>query len=145
MIKYIIALASLLLILTSGCRTGVILRETPLGISETRRMIVSVIGEPRNVSRDGRELSSKYYDKRGNVLENPATARQRLYTLVSVLGDRRPYDIQVEVVVEEKDGPGSYSVVDRDDGRAQPIAQKIKEALHQSLENRNVIDDFRSF
>lgn len=130
----------------AGCQTGgVVLHETPLSISDTRVAIVTVIGEPRIVSPNGRELYSKFYDRKGNPIDRMELAKERSYTLVTVLGDRRPYDIQVEVLTEERDEDGVFELVDRDDQRAVPIADKIKKALNESLVNRNIIDDFRSF
>lgn len=83
-------------LLLSSCRTGgVILRETPLSVSETRRVIVSVIGEPRSISQNGREIFSKFYDRRDKAIVRMEMAKERYYTHVTVLGDRRPYDIQV--------------------------------------------------
>lgn len=132
-------------IIMSGCRTGIILRETPLGVSESRIAIVTVIGEPRQLTPDGRELFSKFYDKKGNLISRLEMANERFYTLVSILGDRRPYDIQVEVVIEHRGEDGKFTFAEKDDAKARLIAEKIKKALNQSLGNRNVIDDFRSF
>ena len=134
------------LLFLSGCRTGgVILRETPLNVSETRRVVVSIIGEPRSVSQNGRELESKYYDKKNMTLEKMDMERERYYTHVTILGDRRPYDVQVEVLIEARVEDGRFELADRDDGRAAVVAEKIRVALNQSRDNRNVIDDFRSF
>lgn len=133
-------------VLTSSCQTGgVILRETPLNASETRRAVVAVIGEPRNISVNGRELSSAYYDRKNNKIEKMNMARERYYTHVTILGDRRPYDIRVDVVVEGLNELGKFEMMNRDDERATLIAEKIRQALHQGRDNRNVIDDFRSF
>lgn len=129
-----------------GCRTdGIIVRETPLSISETRKAIVTVIGEPRAVSGNGRELYSKYYDKKGQPIERMELAKERFASHVIILGDRRPYDIEVEVLVEERDEDGRFQVVEKDEDMAHPLADKIKKTLYQSLDSRNLIDDFRSF
>lgn len=128
-----------------GCQTpGVIISETPLGISETRKAVVAVIGAPRSVSQNGRELLSKYYDKKSNFIDDPDKVKVRYYTKVLILGDRRPYDISVEVLYEGK-SDGSFELIDSDEGRAIETAEKIKAALIESREKRNVIDDFRSF
>lgn len=130
----------------TGCRTGgVILRETPLSVSETRRVVVSVIGEPRSVSQNGREILSKFYDRKEKAIPRMEMARERFYTHVTILGDRRPYDIQVEVLVEGRNADGAFEVISRDDDRATTIAEKLRQALNQSRDTRNVIDDFRSF
>ena len=130
----------------SGCRTGgVVLRDTPLGISETRKAVVTVIGEPRTMSTNGREMFSKYYDKKGAEIMKMDMVRERFYSHVIVLGDRRPYDIQVEVLVEGRTPEGTFELSHRDDAKASTVAEKIRAALNQSRDNRNVIDDFRSF
>lgn len=145
--KFISGISILILtLLLSSCRTGgVILRETPLNVSETRRAIVSVIGEPKSVSQNGRELVSQYYDKKNKAIEKMDKAKERLYTQVTVLGDRRPYDIQVEVFIEAADGQGGFESLGRDDDRAAVLAEKIRQALNLSRDTRNIIDDFRSF
>lgn len=137
---------SLSTLLLSSCRTGgVILRETPLNLSETRRVIVSVIGEPRTLSQNGRELTSRYYDKNGKNIDKMDMIKERYYTHVTVLGDRRPYDVQVQVLVEGRDEEAGFYLKERDDDKAAPIAEKIRQALNKSRDSRNVIDDFRSF
>lgn len=146
MSKYVIGFFILTLSLLNGCRTGgVFLRETPLNVSETRRIIVSVIGEPMSISQNGRELMSHYYDKKNIRIEKMATVKERFHSRVTILGDRRPYDIQVEVVVERRNPDGNFDLLGQDDGRANGIAEKIRKALNQSRDSRNVIDDFRSF
>lgn len=139
-------MAILISLFSTGCRTGgVILRETPLSVSETRRAVVSVIGEPRSISQNGREILSKFYDKREKAIPRMEMARERYYTHVTILGDRRPYDIQVEVLVEGRNSDGAFEVISRDDDRATVIAERLRQALNQSRDTRNVIDDFRSF
>jgi len=141
---WFLILTSLLAI--TGCQTsGVMLRETPLNVSETRRAVVSVIGQPRITSENGRELLSNFYDRKGHSDEKSKSLRERLYTHVTVLGDRRPYDIQIEVVVEIRDQDGVYQVVEHDDARAEKIALDVQKALVQSRDNRNIIDDFRPY
>ncbi len=145
MLKSSLFLLFSLTLLLAGCQTpGVILKETPLGVSDARRAIVAVIGAPRSVSSNGRELYSKYYDSKGFFIEEMDKMKYRYHSKVTILGDRRPYDIAVLVVYEARVG-GKFEVVDQDNGRALQLAEKIKKSLHESREKRNVIDDFRSF
>lgn len=145
MLKSLLFLLFSLTLLLSGCQTpGVILKETPLGVSDARRAIVAVIGAPRSVSSNGRELYSKYYDSKGLFIEEMDKMKYRYHSKVTILGDRRPYDIAVLVVYEARID-GKFEVVDQDNGRALQLAEKIKKSLHESREKRNVIDDFRSF
>ena len=106
---------------------------------------MSVIGEPRTLSENGREMISQFYDKKNRPIEKMDMAKERYYTHVVILGDRRPYDVQVQVLVEGRNEDGGFDVIDRDDDRAGLIAEKIRQALNQSRDTRNVIDDFRSF
>lgn len=136
--------AATLLCLIVGCQTqGVLIKETPLNLSESRRIIASIIGQPKMMSQNGREMKSRFYDRRGRYLENIENAKERLYTVVTVLGDRRPYDVKVEVFVEEKVEENVYVISEQDNRSAERIAARIKDALYQSQSNRNVIDDFR--
>jgi hypothetical protein len=129
-----------------GCQsTGVYLTETPLNLSETRKMISTVIGMPRSVSENGRELLSRYYDSKERFLEKDEFPAHRIYTRVEIMGDRRPYDIEVDVIIEKREQGNEYFVEEHDDHRADIVAQKIQKALHQSRDKRNIIDDFRSF
>ena len=127
-----------------GCQTpGIYIEETPLNISETRKVITTIIGQPRLISENGRELYSKYYDKSGRFSENIEKAKERIFTKIIILGDRRPYSIKVEVLTEAKNQEDHYEVVIIDDIAAEKTAGRLKAALYQSHNSRNVIDDFR--
>lgn len=129
----------------SACQTGgVIIKETPVSVMEIRRVVGLVIGEPRWTSSNGYEMSSKYYNKKGQPEERPNLVRERYFTHVSILGDRRPYNIRVQVFIQGR-GPDGYEVIGQDDLKAQQIAEQIKQALHESRDKRNVIDDFKAF
>src|SRR5690606_27342274 len=84
---------------------GVMLYETPLSMSSSRRVIASIIGKPREISENGRELFSNYYDHRNLDFEPGKSGNERFYSHILILNDRRPYNIEVRVVVEEKKGP----------------------------------------
>ncbi len=132
-------------ILLNGCQhKDVVIQDAPFGLGEIRRIVVSIVGEPKSISANGFEIVSQYYDREEEVIERPNEVRQRFYTIVTALGDRRPYDIQVQVIVEVRTMDG-YENVGQDDAFAAKIAEKIKKALHESREKRNVIDDFKAF
>lgn len=123
---------------------GALIKETPLNISETRMAIVRVIGEPRHVSENGRELVSNYYDENGVSVVLKKNPDERYYSHVTILGDRRPYDILVEVKMEELDD-GKYYFVSNDKKREKRLSQQIQDSLNQSREKRNMFDDFRPY
>lgn len=123
---------------------GATIRDTPMGISEIRRVITSVIGEPRVLSPNGYELTSIYMDRKDKPLERPNEVRERFYVQVAILGDRRPYDINVRTIVEIRT-PDGYENVGEDPDLSQKWADRIRKALHESRDKRNVIDDFKAF
>ncbi|MFN8944621.1 MAG: hypothetical protein ACK5WZ_08355, partial [Pseudobdellovibrionaceae bacterium] len=64
---------------------GTVLRETPLGISETRKVMTTIFGEPRYISQNGREMTSQFYDTKGRF-GTFEKERSRLYTHIVILG-----------------------------------------------------------
>ena len=123
---------------------GAKIRETPIGLSEIRRVAGSLMGTPRKISAGGYEMDSRYHDEKWKPIERPAEAKERFFTRVTILGDRRPYDIWVQVFVEAQDLEGFQSL-GQDDLMAQDFADRLKKALHESRDKRNVIDDFKAF
>ncbi|MFP5518636.1 MAG: hypothetical protein ACLGGX_01935 [Bdellovibrionia bacterium] len=141
--KYLLAL---FVVLLAGCQTpGIVLKETPLGISETRKVIVSIAGEPRSISQNGRELVSKYYDRDGLFIQRMEKAYERFYSHFIILGDRRPYDIAIKVHREIRKDGGGFEFIEQDLDRGELLAERLKAALNESRDKRNLLDDFRSF
>jgi hypothetical protein len=130
----------------SSCVTaGVAIDDVNSSASDIRKAFVIVLGEPRSTSANGRELESRYHDSKGNIENNSEQDRVRRYTKIVIYGDRRPFQVVVRVAVEQKNLDKSYEELDPDEGLSHVMAERIKKALHQSLENRNAIDDFRAF
>ena len=136
----------LVLPILNACASGVVLEDTPLGLSETRRNLVIVSGEPRSTSKDGRELITKYFDKKWRSLEGIKGIKERYVAIFSIINDRRPFNVRVEVYKQvlglenEFMEPGDY-----DEDMSIQLAQKVKNQLYQSRENRNMIDDFKPY
>ena len=136
----------ILVFLTMGCAgPGHYVKESDVSLTETRRTLVKIFGEPRQMSQNGREFTTFYMDKKGRVLESLKKCRERRYAHITILGERRPYDILVNVVLEVQNPGGSYNSVYNDDALAESLAGSIKTELLKSLENRNIIDDFNAF
>lgn len=123
---------------------GVLIKETPMGLGDIRRIVSTVTGEPRILSPNGYEMTSVYFDRKEKPIEHPNDAKERFYTKVSILGDRRPYDIRVQVFVELRT-PEGFENIGQDDDLAEMWADKITKALHDSRDKRNFIDDFKAF
>lgn len=137
----------LMLFLLSSCQTteGIFLHEVNASASDTRKAIVAVIGQPRNTSANGRVLTSRYHDKKGTFFDEIKSTDERRYTRITIQGDRRPFEVQVEVIIDKKNIEGRYEPTLTDNAQAREMANKLKNALHQSLDKRNIIDDFRAF
>lgn len=138
-------LLSLVFLVTTGCQTGIFIKESPAALTDIRKAVVTVLGQPKSTSQDGRELVSEFHDKRGRVDASLAKGKTRLFTRVSILGERRPYDIKVEVFQEARVVGQQYEIISEENDLAQKLANQIEVALNESLKNRNVIDDFRAF
>lgn len=139
-------LVSLLILVSLGCAgPGVYVHESDASLTETRKAIVKLYGEPRNLSQNGREIWTRHMDKKGRVLDSVKKAKERRYAHIKILGERRPYDILVNVVVEGQTEDGTYHSLDDDEVLAEQLAAEIKKELLKSLENRNIIDDFNAF
>ena len=138
-------LAAIFLIFTTGCQTGIFINESPAAMTDIRKAFVGIFGEPRTANYNGQILISQFHDKRNRVDPELATAKSRYFTQLSILGDRRPYKIKIEVFYEARVAPQEYEIIGEDTDMAQKTADKIQEVLNQSLKGRNVIDDFRAF
>lgn len=130
--------------LTSCQHGGAKITETPMGLAEIRRVVSSLMGDPRVVSAGGYELDSRYHDDKGKPLDRPSEAKERYFTRVTILGDRRPYDLWIQVFAEAR-GLDGFEGVGQDDMMAEEFAERLKKALHESRDKRNVIDDFKAF
>lgn len=126
-----------------SCAT-VRLEEEDVSLTDIKQSIKSMVGEFRVVSQNQREVSSPYFSRKKDPKFDPEKSLERSYAHFTILGDRRPYDITVEVFVEKRQD-GVYEQVETDEKVAEILASELKIRLHQGLENRNVIDSFRAF
>ena len=130
------------LIALTSCQTSShVIEESSLSAKEHRRIIVTVFGDVRQISQNGRELFSHYHDRKFNFIDDPTKVSSRYFTKTSVLGARRPYKISVEVHRELKD-PETKQFVDQglDDGLSQKRLTELRTVLNQSRENSQEFD-----
>jgi hypothetical protein len=137
----VLLIGSVLVACTSGTYR---ISEQNLSLGEVKRIITSVIGDPRILSENQRTFYSRYFSRNGDPKFDPERAKERLYAKVVVLGDRRPYDLEVEVMVEERAGKG-YQEVGTDALEAKKLGKDLRSRLNQGRNERNAIDDFRAF
>jgi hypothetical protein len=112
------------------------MEENEESLGNIKKAIVSVIGEPRQLSENQREFISQYFEK--------AKSRHRYYYQVTILGARRPYTIEIHAFLEEKKGK-SYEPIGEETNLAHKLSKDLQNKLNQSREDRNLIDDFRAF
>jgi hypothetical protein len=137
---------SILVSFVFGCAgPGVYIHESDISLTESRKALVKLYGEPRSISQNGREFLTNYMDKKGRILESVKKSKERRYAHIKILGERRPYEILVNVVVQAQTGSGVYETLDDDEVLSEQLAIEIKKELLKSLENRNIIDDFNAF
>ncbi len=137
--------AILILVFNFGCASrGYLIDNQNYSLGELKRIIVGLIGEPRMISENQRTIYSKYFSRRVDNKFDPERAPERLYAKITILGDRRPYDVEVEVVLEVREGK-SYTNDGVDEIETNKLGRDVRTRLNQSREDRNVIDDFRAF
>ncbi len=133
------------LFLIAGCATSDgNLSEVNYSLGEVKQVIVSVIGEPRSQSQNQRTYFSQYFGLEGDKKFDSQKSKKRSYARITILGDRRPYDLAIDVLIEQKRG-SQYEEIGTDPIKAKKFVEEIEERLHKGIENRNVIDDFRAF
>ncbi len=97
----------------------------------------------RSVSRNAREFYSEYFVEKDGKFESYEKGDTRYYAIIRVLGDRRPYDMDVDVVEEHKHS--RFQKVGSDERLARVIKRRVQKTLYERREDRNIIDDFRPF
>ncbi len=120
------------------------IKDQNYSLGDIKRLVTSVIGDPRKLSENQRTFYSRYFSRKADAAFDPEKSKERLYAKVVVLGERRPYDVEVEVIVEERVGR-AYQEVGPDVSEATKLGKDIRNRLNQGRIERNAIDDFRAF
>lgn len=132
----------------SGCATGTAsLEDQDRSISELTSIVTAALPAGKaSVSQNGRTFTSKYFITKGGEFEEAPEAPVRNQAVILILGDRRPYDIEVTVIQEKRDrASAQYVRVGNSEGLSRVVIRRIQKALHERREDRNIIDDFRVF
>lgn len=103
----------------------------------------------RQVSANGREYLSEYFIVVNGKIQPAGNSPDRFYSHVFILGDRRPYTVQVSVIRERRISGESYSAkyegYATDQRIAKVLTKRIQQTLSKRRDDRNIIDDFRVF
>ena len=98
------------------------------------------------MSQNGREMTSHFHDRKLKFLDVTPKTKERLYTKVTILGARRPYDITIAVHVEQRDpDTKNFHDIGLDDNLSLLQAKTIQQALNQSREKVQSIDEGAPF
>lgn len=138
---------SFIILLFFGCQTpGYYITDSPLQLPDIRRAVNAVIGKPRQVSINGREMVSEYHDAKFLPLEEGAKNKDRYQTKVSILGPRRPYEVNIIVMIEQYEPQtGAYVPRQVDEGLSYQRAITIRKALNLSLDRQTGFDGEKPF
>jgi hypothetical protein len=102
----------------------------------------------RKTSVNGREYFSQYFIASERKFKPAEKSPVRSYAHIFVLGDRRPYTIQI-IVHREKLTKVNGSTAFVETGLDHPVAKVVRSRVVQQLNKRreelNIIDDFRVF
>jgi hypothetical protein len=99
----------------------------------------------RSQSQNARTFYSEYFIyNKGEYLSGNAQP-VRYFAEITILGDRRPYKMEIRVAKEQRQSEGNYVLSNYDEGLTRVITRRIQNALHKRREDRNIIDDFRVF
>lgn len=153
MLRHLVILVFLFL---SGCavlgnnRHALKISEVDWSLGEIRSSIGAIIpAGQRAMSPNGREILSRHFvlDRQRNF--KPAgDALERYFAQFLILGDRRPYDVEILVTHEKRVLKGNqfvYMVSGYDPRLAKELEKRLRTELTKRREDRNIIDDFRVF
>jgi len=102
----------------------------------------------KGVSSNGREITSRFFVPTNNGFKDGEEANVRYYVVYTVLGDRLPYDVQINVQREKRVLRGTnfvYVNAGPDARLAKSLAERLNHELTKRREDRNVVDDFRVY
>lgn len=135
----------LLVIFLLGCATdSILVNEPEQSLAEIKKAVIAIMGEPRKLSENQRQFTSQYFSRTPDAKFDPLKSKERLYAVMTILGARRPYDVEIRALVEKRRGK-TYEEVGEDVAMSKKLAKELQERLNQSRDGRNMIDDFRAF
>lgn len=141
-------------VLLSGCATllpeGERIENLDLPIHEIQKAVeINLPTGRRQVSSNGREYLSDFFIVTNGKIQPAGNSSDRFYAHIYILGDRRPYVLQISVIRERKMGGETYNAKYEkyayDQRIAKVIAKRIQATLSKRRDDRNIIDDFRVF
>ena len=131
-------------LLTSGCATqGQYVYDMNRSMSDIHVAVKNLYGV-QSKSDDDKIIYTPPLKRDPNDTTPENKMRERVIARIVIMGDRRPYDILVQVYLERK-VRGNWVEVGLDEDLSRDFSRELSRELIESRENRNVIDDFRAF
>ncbi len=131
----------------AGCASGTIsIDDVEMSVNDLHRIIVNSLPvRMRTETPNGREFYSEYFIPKGGDFEEVDGGPKRYVAHVEIIGDQKPYRVEVTVILERRVSEGHYEKDRSEEGIARVVTRHIQKGLHERREDRNVIDDFRVF
>jgi hypothetical protein len=127
-----------------GCSTDPAIKDVRFTYTAIRNILRNNIpGGIRKESPNGNTLTSEYFSG-GDIDQDPLPKSDRSYAVITVLGSSRPFSIDVHVFREPRVG-NSYGKPVEDKSLGKKVVERIRAALADRREDRNIIDDVRPF
>lgn len=102
-----------------------------------------MLGGIRKRSRNNRVFYGHYHPPGKNPKINARRKLTRAHVVIKILGDRRPYRMEVQYLIEKyKDG--DYSVVENRKELAEGVKKKLEDYLVSRPDQRDLLE-FRAF
>jgi hypothetical protein len=123
------------------------IQNVPLSYNAVKTVVKgSLPGGIMRESDNGRTMTSGYFDAETLKVENEKKPlKVHAYMVVSIYGTSRPYAVDVKAFKEVRAKDGVYEDLGEDPELTDRLAERLRNALADRREDRNVIDDFRVF
>lgn len=132
--------------LLGGCANKAKIQNVMLPLITVKKTVISrfPFGTVREESLNGRELLSQYFNP-ANMEEEAGDRPERAFVKAIILGSGRPYSVDVKVFREKRVKGTAYAKPVLDKKLTDELTTKVREALADRRDDRNIIDDFRAF
>ncbi|MDZ4660356.1 MAG: hypothetical protein SGJ18_01920 [Pseudomonadota bacterium] len=141
-----LALSALFLFI--GCGEAPIIPEANYSLEAIGRSAYKALIKVKKVSQNRREYFSDYLTLEGKLWDPLSNDVRRVTAKVIVLGERRPYTIEIQTIVEERSAnePG-YSARFKRVGKSKALIEQLAFRIQDDLRKNKdqSLDDFKPF
>ncbi len=142
------ALGLSVLFVVLGCGQAPVIPEANYSLEAIGKSIYKALIKVRKVSQNRREYISDYLTLDGKLWDPLSNEVRRATAKVIVLGERRPYMIEIQAIVEERPSnqPG-YSARFKRVGKSQALIEQLAFRIQDDLRKNKdqSLDDFKPF